>query len=71
MTPWLTDAELVDATHRHQPHAQARALSRMGVPYRKRPDGTLLVGRDALVRAISTDTPARAAVNGLNWSKAA
>lgn len=70
-TPWLTDAELVDATHRRQPHAQARALSRMGVPYRKRPDGTLLVGRDALIAAISTTATPRTAANGLNWSKTA
>lgn len=52
-TPWLTDAELIDATHRRQPCAQARALAGMGVPFLRRPDGTLLVSRQALEAALS------------------
>lgn len=52
-TPWLTDAELIDATHRRQPCAQARALAGMGVPFLRRPDGTLLVSRQALESALS------------------
>lgn len=74
MTTWLTDAELVDATRRRQPCAQARALDRMGVPYKRRADGTLLVGRSALENALS-GAPATmagtAASNGLNWRKSA
>lgn len=73
-TPWLTDAELVDATHRRQPSAQARALQRMGVPYARRPDGTLLVGRTVLERTLSglpANMGATPASNGLNWRKTA
>lgn len=74
MTIHLTDAELVEITHRRQPCAQARALQRMGVPHLRRPDGTLLVGRTAMESALAgqtatmTDKPAS---NGLNWRKKA
>lgn len=74
MTTWLTDSELVDATHRRQPSAQARALQRMGVRYLRRPDGTLLVGRQALEQALC-GAPAtmgrHTASNGLKWRKTA
>jgi hypothetical protein len=42
---WLNDAELADLTHKAKPSAQARALQAMGIPYTKRPDGTLVVLR--------------------------
>jgi hypothetical protein len=71
---WLSDDELAEATHRRRFTAQARALERMGVPFVRRPDGSLLVGRDAMEAALSrggaivgTQTPA----NGLTWSKRA
>jgi hypothetical protein len=72
VTPWLSDAELVDVTHRTQPTAQARALTRIGVPSHRRPDGTLLVSRTALESALQ-GTMARkpGPANGLNWSKRA
>lgn len=71
MTLWLSDAELHEATRLRQPCAQARALDRMGVPYRRRPDGSLLVGRAALEAALARSTipdsqPPRPA-NGLNF----
>jgi hypothetical protein len=72
-TPWLSDNELVDATHRKIPSAQARALTRIGVTFHRRPDGTLLVSREAVAAALRggaiVDTKAPA--NGLNWSKRA
>ena len=71
----LTDAELLALTHLRRPSAQARALRAMGVPYRTRPDGTLLVGRTAADRALAGPAPAapnqREAVNGLRWSRTA
>ena len=73
-TPWLTDAELIDATHRRQFTAQARALQRMGVPFVRRPDGSLLVSRKALDAVLCHGTvllSAQASTNGLNWSKRA
>lgn len=70
--PWLSDAELQDATHRRQPCAQARALQALGVPFKRRPDGTLLVARSALERALSGATMTAApASNGLTWRKSA
>ncbi len=68
MTPWLTDVELREATRRTRPSAQARVLATLGVPYRRRPDGTLLVGRDAMVGALA-GRRAPPTTNGLNWSK--
>lgn len=68
-SPWLTDAELADATHRQKPAAQARSLDAMGVPYKRRIDGTLLVGREAMARALSGTIPHTPdAPNGLQWS---
>lgn len=72
MSPWLSDAELMEATHRARPTAQARALERMGVTCHRRPDGTLLVSRSALEAALQ-GTMARkpGPANGLNWSNRA
>lgn len=71
MAPWLSDQEVADATHRKQPSAQARVLAGWGVPYRRRPDGTLLVGRAAVDAALAgTVRPAQAS-NGINWSRTA
>lgn len=71
----LTDDELLSLTHRRRPSAQARALQAMGVPYRTRPDGTLLVGRIAAERALTGPAPAepqrQAAAYGLRWSRTA
>lgn len=73
MSTWLTDRELVEATHRRQPSAQARALQRMGVHFIRRPDGTLLVGRQAIERALSgvATMGSQTAGNGLTWKKSA
>ncbi len=71
----LSDDELLSLTHRRRPSAQARALKAMAVPYRLRPDGTLLVGRQAAERALSAPAPVepslQAAANGLRWSRVA
>lgn len=68
-TGWLSDAELADATHRKQPSAQARVLTGWGVPYRRRPDGTLLVGRAALDAALAGASRPAQASNGIKWSR--
>lgn len=70
----LADNEIRDITHRRRPAAQARALDRLQVPYTRRLDGTLLVGRDAMKRALdepAKNEPGGNAANGLNWSKKA
>lgn len=71
MSPFLSDADLIDATHRIQPSAQARALARIGVPFRRRPDGTLLVSRAALDDVLRGTMPKQGPANGLTWSKQA
>jgi hypothetical protein len=45
---FLSEQELVDLTHRVKPAWQARALELMGISFRKRPDGTLVVLRSSL-----------------------
>lgn len=71
MALWLSDAELIEATHRARPSAQAKALRRMGVPFQERPDGSLLVSRAALEAALSGSAivTSRPSANGLNWSE--
>jgi Domain of unknown function (DUF4224) len=74
MSAWLSDDELVEATHRRMFTAQARALERMGVPFVRRPDGSLLVSRQALEDVLqrgSAIVRRQPPANGLNWSKRA
>lgn len=68
---WLSDAEVADATRRKYPKCQAKVLDEWRVPYQRRPDGTLQVGRAAMESAMSGGTmPRKPAANGLNWSRA-
>lgn len=72
MSLWLSDAEVADATRRKYPACQAKVLDGWKVPYRRRPDGTLQVGRAAMEAAMAGATMgAKPAANGLNWSKTA
>lgn len=73
MSLWLSDAELIGATHRKQPAAQARVLTDWRVPHQRRPDGTVLVSRQAMEEALTSGGTMRRkpAANGLNWSKSA
>lgn len=66
--PFLADDEVRELTHRERPAAQARALDAVGIPYRRRLDGTLLVIRDDIK---GTQSATRPAANGLDWSHAA
>jgi hypothetical protein len=71
-TLWLSDAEVADATRRKYPAAQARVLEAWKVPYQRRPDGTLQVGRAAMEAAMAGATMGgKPAANGLNWSRTA
>jgi hypothetical protein len=45
---FLTAAELVELTHRHKGAWQARELDKLGIRYRRRSDGSLVVLRDDL-----------------------
>lgn len=67
--PWLTASELQSATSKKQPSAQARVLRALGIPFKRRPDGKLLVGREAVAAALAGTTAPKAASNGLAWSK--
>lgn len=68
---WLSDDELADATHRRQPSAQARVLTGWGVPFRRRPDGTLLVGRAAVAAVLNGVAKPAQASNGIQWRRSA
>lgn len=41
----LTEAQLIELTAKRRPSAQARVLGHAGIPYRRRPDGSLIVLR--------------------------
>lgn len=70
--PWLSDDEVADATRRKYPAHQARVLDGWKVPYKRRPDGTLQVGRTAMDVAMGGSTMrAQPASNGPRWSKPA
>lgn len=72
LPPWLTDEEVADATRRRYPARQARVLEEWRVPFQRRPDGTLQVGRAAMEAAMAGSTlRAQPASNGLKWSKRA
>ena len=57
-TLWLSDAELRDATGRKYPACQAKVLEGWRVPFQRRPDGSLLVGRAAMEAALLRSTMA-------------
>ena len=44
----LTDAELVELTKKQRFKAQAKVLIALSIPYKFRPDGSLVVYRDDL-----------------------
>lgn len=54
MTLELNDDELYGVTRKRRRNAQARALDFMEIAYRVRPDGSLLVLRDALQAPLAT-----------------
>jgi hypothetical protein len=56
----LTSDELVELTGRRRSDAQARTLDHMGIPYSKRPNGSIAVLRVVAERALGgtmTATP--------------
>jgi hypothetical protein len=69
---WLSDEELQELTKRERAAAQARALDALKVPYKRRPDGSLVVGRlaveNALAGIIQGGKTATPEANGLNWN---
>lgn len=53
VTLLLSDAEIRALTHRDRPKAQARVLTRLGVPFKAHPtDGFLIVSRAACESAL-------------------
>lgn len=55
---FLTAEELVELTHRVKGAWQAKELDRLGIPYRRRSDGTLVVLREDC--RLAQDRPSRA-----------
>lgn len=48
MSICLNDLELHELTGKQRQSAQARALDKMRIPYKRRPDGSVVVFREAL-----------------------
>jgi Domain of unknown function (DUF4224) len=46
----LTDDDLEAFTHRKQSAAQARVLAAMGVDFKRRPDGTIIVSEQVVAQ---------------------
>lgn len=53
----LTKAELAELTGKVRLSAQARVLDALGIPYRRRPDGTIVVFRESVIYAPSEKRP--------------
>ena len=58
---FLSKDELVALTGKRRPKAQARALTGMCIPYRRRPDGSPVVLRIHLDMLSGPDAPANGA----------
>lgn len=78
MSTILTATELQELTGKRQHCAQARVLKSMGIPNRCRPDGSLVVGRDAVATTLATPQShtrnrrnASANDAGITWSSRA
>jgi hypothetical protein len=70
LAPWLSREEIRDLLHPLvQPAAQKRALQRVGILYKERPDGTPLVARDALAPGGSRVAPLTDEERGIRWTK--
>lgn len=66
----LEEDELREITGYRKCASQARFLEGMRVPYKRRRDGSLVVGRAAMERALMGDNEtaaAGAADDGMNW----
>ena len=46
---WLTPKEMIDLTGYRQYQKQLEALNQMGIDYKRRPDGSLVVMADDLL----------------------
>jgi hypothetical protein len=73
---WLSDLELERLTRKRRGAAQSRALNALGIPHKRRLDGTVVVFRrdlkgGELAQNESVGGNAPAPSNGLNWSKRA
>jgi hypothetical protein len=55
----LTPDELAELTARTRPRAQAEVLAALGIPYRTRPDGTLVVLRQVVLAVLGAQQERR------------
>ena len=60
--PWLTPKQVVELTGYKQYQKQVEALRKMGIDYKIRPDGSLVVMPDDLV--VSKPKEVRFSING-------
>jgi hypothetical protein len=60
MALFLTEQEVAELTGKQRHGAQVRALARMGIQCRVRPDGRPIVSRAAFEQAMGTNTGSQA-----------
>lgn len=60
--PWLTPEQVIELTGYRQYQKQMEALNQMGIDYKKRPDGSLVVITDDLM--VSKPKEVRFSING-------
>lgn len=53
----LTKEELIDLTTKKQAPAQARVLAELGIPFKRRPDGSILVLRADIEQDVQPTMP--------------
>ncbi len=59
---WLTPEEMIDLNGYRQYQKQLRALNQMGIDYKRRPDGSLVVMADDLL--VTKPKEVRFTING-------
>lgn len=69
----LTAQELIAVTGYSRPSYQAKALTNMGIPFKRKPDDTILLTAEAVEESLRAKTAAAGSVGaqdeGFNWSK--
>lgn len=63
----LSDENLEALTHRKQSAAQAKVLSAMGVDFRRRPDGSVIVSVAVVENFLGVASNAKLKVKEPNW----
>lgn len=67
---FLTPQELYELTHRKRPDAQAKELNHLGIPFKRRGDGTVAVLKEAVDKEFGLVEPSARKRIEPNWNAA-